>query len=132
MARRLAFGVFKVFFKDAISGLNAPKVTVPDGVVLLHQPPICDKVAMVSNFVVKLETYLRMTEIPYENSFGPKVSSKGKVPWITYNGKKIADSNFCIRFLNEEFKVTLDDKLSKTERAISHAIKTMVEENTYW
>ena len=132
MARRLAFGVFKVFFKDAISGLNAPKVTVPDGVVLLHQPPSCDKVPMVSNFVVKLETYLRMTEIPYENSFGPNVSSKGKIPWIKYNGKKIADSNFCIRFLNEEFKVTLDDKLSKTERAISHAIKTMVEENTYW
>ena len=132
MARRLAFGVFKVFFKDALSGLNSPKVTVPDGVVLLHQPPSCDKVPMVSNFVVKLETYLRMTEIPYENSFGPNVSSKGKIPWIKYNGKKIADSNFCIRFLNEEFKVTLDDKLSKTERAISHAIKTMVEENTYW
>ena len=64
MARGLAFWVFKVFFKDALSGLNAPKVTVPDGVVLLHQPPICDKVPMVSNFVVKLETYLRMTEIP--------------------------------------------------------------------
>ena len=132
MARRLASAVFKVFFKDALSGLNAPKVTVPDGVVLLHQPPSCDKVPMLSNFAVKLETYLRMTEIPYENSFGPKVSSKGKIPSIKYNGKNIADSNFCIRFLNEEFQATLDDKLSETERAVSHAIKTMVEENTYW
>jgi len=73
-----------------------------------------------------------MAEIPYENSFVPKNSSKGKIPWIEYNGKKTADSNFCINFLNEEFKVTLDDKLSKTEKAVSHAIKTMVEENTYW
>ena len=129
MAARL---FVRVFLKDVIAGANAPKVTVPNGVVLLHQPPISDGVPMVSNFAMKLETYLRMADIPYENSFVPKNSSKGKIPWIEYNGKRIADSNFCISFLNKEFKVTLDDKLSKSEQAVSHAIKTMVEENTYW
>lgn len=118
--------------KDAIAGFNAPNVRVPNGVVLLHQPPISEKVPMISSFALKLETYLRMANIPYENSFVPKNSSKGKIPWIEYSGKKIPDSNFCISFLNEEFNVTLDDKLSKKEKAISHAIKTMVEENTYW
>ena len=132
MAARLRSSLVRVFLKDVIAGANAPKVTVPNGVVLLHQPPISDGVPMISNFALKLETYLRMADIPYENSFVPKMSSKGKIPWIAYNGKRIADSNFCIAFLNEEFKVTLDDKLSKTEKAVSHAIKTMVEENTYW
>ena len=122
----------RVFLKDIIPGAYAPKVTVPNGTVLLHQPPISDGVPMISNFALKLETYLRMADIPYENSFVPKNSSKGKIPWIEYNGKKIADSNFCISFLNEEFKVPLDDKLSKSEKAVSYALKTMVEENTYW
>ena len=132
MAGRLRTLVVRVFLKDAIAGFNAPKVTVPNGVVLLHQPPISERVPMISNFALKLETYLRMADIPYENSFVPKNSSKGKIPWIEYNGMKIPDSNFCISFLNEEFKVSLDDELSKGEKAVSHAIKTMVEENTYW
>ena len=132
MAIRLRTLVIRVFLKDAIAGHNAPKVTVPNGVVLLHQSPISDRVANISSFAVSLETYLRMANIPYKNSFVPKNSPKGKIPWIEYNGKKIADSNFCVSFLNEEFKVTLDDKLSKSEKAVSHAIKTMVKENTYW
>lgn len=132
MAARLRGTIVRVFLKDAIAGFNAPKITVPNGVVLLHQSPISDGVPMISNFALKLETYLRMADIPYENSFVPKMSSKGKIPWIEYNGKRIPDSNFCIAFLNEEFKVTLDGKLSKTEKAISHAIKIMVEENSYW
>ena len=122
----------RYLLKDVVPGSKAPKVVVPDGVVLLHQTPIGDKVPMLSNFAVKLETYLRMTQIPYENSFIAKLSSKGKIPWIEYNGQRIADSNFCIAFLNEEFKVNLDEKLSVSERAISHGIKTMLEENTYW
>lgn len=122
----------RFFLKDVFAGSNAPKVTAPNGVVLLHQPPISDGVPMISNFALKLETYLRMAEIPYKNSFVPKMSSKGKIPWIVYNGKKIPDSNFCIAFLNEEFKVDLDERLNKTEKAVSHAIKTMIEENSYW
>lgn len=132
MAPSLRAFVMRTFLKDAISGFNAPKIVVPNGVVLLHQTPISERVPMISNFALKLETYLRMTDIPYKNSFVPKLSSKGKIPWIEYNGKKVADSNFCISFLNEEFKVTLDDKLSKSAKAVSHALKTMVEENTYW
>ena len=132
MVARVRSMLVRVFMKNIIPGANAPKVTVPSGIVLLHQPPISDGVPTISNFALKLETYLRMAEIPYENSFVPKNSSKGKIPWIEYNGKKIADSNFCISFLNEEFKVTLDNKLSKSEKAVSHALKSMVEENTYW
>ena len=131
-ARRLRSNLVRFFLKDVIAGSNAPNVTAPNGVVLLHQLPISDGVPMISNFALKLETYLRMAAIPYKNSFVPKMSSKGKIPWIEYNGKKIPDSNFCIAFLNEEFKVDLDEKLNKTEKAVSHAIKTMVEENSYW
>ena len=111
---------------------SAPKVVAPNGVVLLNAPPIVDKTPNISNFVLKLETFLRMADIPYLNNFTFKLSSKGKVPWITYNGQKIPDSNFCISFLSKEFDVDLDKKLSAKDRAVSHAVLRMVEENLYW
>ena len=74
-----------------------------------------------------------MAEIPYEiDDSGWQTSKKGKMPWIEYNGESIADSNFCIQFLNKEFRVDVDDHLSETERAIAHTILTTLEENTYW
>ena len=81
---------------------------------------------------LKLETFLRMAKIPYENDYGMKFSKKGKKPWIEFNGQEIADSNFCVQFLKREFKVDIDCHLSDTEKAIGHSIRTMLEENTYW
>ena len=54
------------------------------------------------------------------------------MPWIEFNGQEIADSNFCIQFLKREFKVDIDYHLNSTEKAISHSVRTMLEENTYW
>jgi len=73
-----------------------------------------------------------MTKIPYESEYGLTFSKKGKMPWIEFNGQEIADSNFCIRFLEKEFQVDVDSHLSATERAIAHCIRTMLEENTHW
>ena len=30
------------------------------------------------------------------------------MPWIEFNGQEIADSNFCIRFLEKEFQVAFE------------------------
>lgn len=73
-----------------------------------------------------------MVDILYENFFVFKNFFKGKIFWIEYNGKKIVDLNFCILFLNEEFKVVLDDKFSKLEKVVFYVFKIMVEENIYW
>jgi len=73
-----------------------------------------------------------MNNIPYESEYGFNMSTKGKVPWIEYNGKSIADSNFIIRFLNEEFQFDPDAHLSVVEKAIAHSMQVTLEENTYW
>ena len=109
------------------------KNTVPQGTVLLHQRPPNANVINASPFSLKLETYLRMAKIPYESNYDAmNVSSKGKQPWIQLNGTSVADSNFCIRFLNKEFKMNLESHLSSTERAIVHCVLTTLEENTSW
>ena len=100
--------------------------------VILHQVSPTDLSVSGSPFCLKLETFLRMTKIPYENEYGMKFSKKGKVPWIEFNGQEIADSNFCILFLMKEFRVDLDSHLNCMDRAIGHNIITMLEENFYW
>jgi len=52
--------------------LHRPKAyvgtTCPPGTVLLHQYPRGDWAPSVSPFPIKLETYLRMANIPYKVS----------------------------------------------------------------
>jgi glutathione S-transferase len=86
-----------------------------------------------SPFCLKLETYLRMAEIPYEVVIGdlPK-APKGKLPYIVDDGKAIADSNLIIEYLKQTYGDKLDRDLSKPDRAIALAISRLLEENLYW
>ena len=119
------------FLAKRLQGKNSKRSTKP-GTVLLHQFAPSDLVPSGSPPCLKLETFLRMTKIPYENEYGMTFSKKGKMPWIEFNGREIADSNFRIRFLMKEFRVDVDSHLNLTERAIGHTVRTMLEENTYW
>lgn len=109
---------------------NIPEVE--KGVVLLHQLSRYKGVPSTSPPCLKLETYLRMAKIPYKSHFGMYLSSKGKSPWITFNGEDIADSNLCIDFLNKELNVDLDESLTDVQRGASMALRRMCDENTYW
>jgi len=118
-------------FLKRLSKEQKRKTSTKPGKVVLHQfAP--GNVVSGSPPCLKLETFLRMTKIPYDNEYGLKFSKKGKMPWIEFNGREIADSNFCIQFLNKEFQVDIDSHLSATEKAIAHSVRTMLEENTYW
>ncbi|XP_067666042.1 failed axon connections homolog isoform X1 [Haliotis asinina] len=83
-------------------------------------------------FAVKLETYLRMAKIPYQNVHAFQPSSKGKYTWIEYNGQAVADSTLCIEFLNKKLGVDLNRNLSPAEKGVARAMQTMVEDHLYW
>ena len=68
----------------------------------------------------------------FQNVHGHEMSSKGKTPWITYNGVEVADSQFCIEYLNKELSVDLNKDLSPVERSTARAFQTMTEEHLYW
>lgn len=115
---------------------NPSKSPVKPDKVVLHQFPrshvFWPGVLSGSPPCLKLETFLRMVKIPYENDLRIIYSKRGKMPWIEFNGQEIADSNFCVQFLSKEFQVDVDSHLNATERGIAHSILTMLEENTYW
>jgi glutathione S-transferase len=87
-----------------------------------------------SSFCLKLETYLRMAEIPFESVYGIDMSKapKGKMPYIVDGDKKIGDSNFIIDYLKQTYGDPLDARLTPSDRAIALAMRRTIEENLYW
>ena len=101
-------------------------------VVVLHQIPLWNSPMSLSPFVIKLETFLRMNQISYVSDTKFFTSSKGKTPWITINGKDIADSQLCIEYLNQHFGIDMSSHLSDEERAVARSMRIMVEDHLFW
>jgi len=99
-------------------------------VVYLCQFPLCPSVRSISPFALKLETWLRLTGIKYENIHTMKFSSKGQIPYIELNGEQIADSNIVIEKLKEKFQVDPEKDIPETDVAMAHAATVMVENHT--
>ncbi len=87
-----------------------------------------------SPFVLKLETYMRLAGVEYKTTetMDPTKAPKKKLPYIRDGDKTIADSSFCITYLKEKYGDPLGKNLSAEQHAIGHAVKTMLEERTYW
>ncbi len=105
-------------------------------VTLFRFGPAWGKFGCISQFVLKIETYLRMTGIEFKTkSLGiafAESAPKGKLPYIEHDSTQIADSSFIIDYLKEHFGDPLDGDLSSQERASGHTIKRMVEEHIWW
>lgn len=106
--------------------------TVSPNIVLLYQIGRGNLAPSISPFPLKLETFLRMNKIPYMNDHSAKFSSKGKTPWMEYNGKAIADSQFCIEYLKKEKNIDANCHLTKDQIGIAKAFQRLTEENLYW
>ncbi|XP_070540845.1 failed axon connections homolog [Ptychodera flava] len=104
----------------------------PQDTVILHQIGRGRFVPSMSPFPMKVETYLRMANIPYMSVHSLQLSRRHRTPWIEYNGEVVSDSTFIIEFLNERRKLNLNSHLNPTEKAIARAFQEMVEENLCW
>jgi glutathione S-transferase len=93
-------------------------------------------VANISIPCLKLETWLRITELQYEVASWPPPmplpNPKRKLPFIEDDGVLVADSTFIIEHLKRTRGIDPDQGLTPTERAIGVAFRRMLEENLYW
>lgn len=101
-------------------------------VVILHQLKRGKLTPCISPFALKLETYLRIAGIAYQNDFDEPMGPKGKTPWITLNGKKVGDSQLCLELLSETFHKDLSHHLSIEDKAVARAFQIMAEDHLYW
>ncbi len=89
-----------------------------------------------SPFCMKLETWLRMAQLPYEAP-PPTLrdvgrAPKGKMPYIVDGGRTVADSTFIIDYLKATYGDRLDAWLTAEQRAVALAFQRLMEENLYW
>ncbi|CAJ0930496.1 unnamed protein product, partial [Mesorhabditis belari] len=106
-----------------------------EGTVYLFQFPRTHLIPSPSPFSLKLETWLRMNDIAYENisTEFKKTSSKGQVPFIEFNGRQFADSNQIIVYLIKELhKESLDGNLSQQDLAYRQAFHHLLEQSIFW
>lgn len=87
-----------------------------------------------SPFCMKVETYLRMAKIPYENKFvnNPQKSPKRKLPYIRMDGLLYPDSELIIYELKKRLGDELDNDLTKEQNAVAQLIEITCSERLYW
>lgn len=103
-------------------------------IVYLYQFNRCPTLPSCSPFCLKVETFLRMSEIKYQN-IDHKLrlrSKKGQLPFVELNGKEIADSDIIIKELSEYFEKNLDADLSEDQKTVSYALESMLNNHTSW
>lgn len=102
--------------------------------IKLFQFPAFWHLPNLSPFCMKIETYLRLAQLPYEviTVRDPTKAPKGKLPYIVDDGVKIADSGLIVTYLQQKYPNQLDANLSPLQRAEAVAIQRLLEEHLYW
>ncbi|MCF6766106.1 glutathione S-transferase family protein [Thiotrichales bacterium 19S3-7] len=100
----------------------------------LYQFPPIDNMPNLSPFCMKLESYLKAMEIPYQviETFDPRKSPTGKIPFVEIDVHMIADSGLIISRLEAQSNSPMQAKLTTTEKATSLAFMRLMEEHLYW
>ena len=87
-------------------------------------------------FYIIIHSYIIVCQTTYKHQFQTDVtnimSSKSKIPWMTYNGIDVADSQLCIKYLNKELGIDLNKHLTAEQRGAAQAFRRMLEEGLYW
>lgn len=99
--------------------------------VKLFQFPRMFAIPNLSPFCCKLETWLRITQIPYEvvDTPDPRKGPKGKLPFIEDGGERIPDSSRIIEHLARTRGVDPDARLDDGQRAIALLVQRTLEEH---
>jgi len=87
--------------------------------------------ATAAPFPLKLATWLRMAEIPFDFVVAndPSKGPKGKSPWIEYGATRMGDSTLIIAHLAERFGINLDAHIDAGQRALAVSVQRMLEEH---
>lgn len=102
-------------------------------VITLFQPPPLFGIPSLTPFGTKVETYLRMVDLPYTVRDGdPRRGPTGKIPYIEVDGRRIGDSSEILEQLARLYPHTLDDGLTAAQRAVGHVTRRTLEEHLYW
>jgi len=99
--------------------------------VRLFQFPRQFSIPNLSPFCSKLETWLRMADIPYDvvDTPNPRKGPKGKLPFIEDAGQQIGDTSLIIAHLKKTRGIDPDAHLSPAQQATALLVQRTLEEH---
>jgi len=105
-----------------------------EDMVYLFQFQRSPLIPSISPFCLKLESWLKLHSIKYQNvDHKCKFRSrKGMLPFIELNGEEVADSNMIIETLAKKFAKEMPAQLSQDQKNVQHAMVAMVENHLHW
>merc|ERR1712128_337917 len=105
-----------------------------EDMVYLFQFQRSPQIPSISPFCLKLESWLKLHGIKYQNvDHKCKFRSrKGMLPFIELNGEEVADSNMIIETLAKKFAKEMPAQLSQDQKNVQHAMVAMVENHLHW
>lgn len=113
---------------------NVHKTNFEKDVIYLYQFTRTPLLPSLSPYCLKVETWLRLAGLKYEN-VDHKMrfrSKKGQLPFVELNGEEIADSAIIIKELSAKYEKDLDAALTLEQRNVSYAMITMLENHLIW
>lgn len=113
---------------------NVHKTNFEKDIIYLYQFSRTPLLPSLSPYCLKVETWLRLSGLKYEN-VDHKMrfrSKKGQLPFVELNGEEIADSAIIIKELSTRFEKNLDAGLTPEQKNISYATIAMLENHLIW
>jgi glutathione S-transferase len=103
----------------------------PHSPIKLFQFPRMFAIPNLSPFCCKLETWLRIAQIPYEvvDTPDPRKGPKGKLPFIEDGGVRIGDTSLIVDYLVKTRGVDPDARLDAAQRATALLVQRTLEEH---
>ncbi len=100
----------------------------------LHQFPRNKTTINDSPFCLKLETFLKITNLPYKAVYGVSSSRnpKKKMPFLIDDNKIIPDTFFCMEYLTKKHGLNLDAHLNADQKALGWAVTRMLEDGLFF
>ena len=88
----------------------------------------------VSPFCLKAEMLMTQLGLDYdiEVQADPRKAPKGKLPYLIADGRKIADSELIVEYLNDITQGRVHAGLSDKDRAVGLALSRLVDDHLYW
>jgi glutathione S-transferase len=99
--------------------------------ITLVQFPNAKNRPSYSPFCLKLESYFRAANVPYENklTISTANSKKNKMPMIIDQGETIEDSTIIIEHLKNKHNIDLDKHLTAEQKGIARAYQLLCEKS---
>lgn len=85
-------------------------------------------------FGLKVDTYLRLNNIPFQlnNILDTSSAPRNQLPYIEYDQTTISDSSHIIAYLDKNLEVGMDAVLSQEQKQTAYLIESLLGNHLYW